>query len=71
MCGNFFHIRHISTVVKQKVYKIKTGITINKDLLEIMDEYLERINNKNRSKYIEKLIFEDLKNKGRHINQKF
>ena len=25
---------------KDKVYKIKTGITVNTDLIELMDEYL-------------------------------
>lgn len=30
------------------------------DLIEIMDEYLKDIGNDNRSKYIEKLIADDL-----------
>lgn len=41
--------------------KVNTGFTINKDIVSMMDEYLDEIGNTNRSKYIEKLIREDLK----------
>lgn len=40
--------------------KVNTGFTINKDIVSMMDEYLDEIGNTNRSKYIEKLIKEDL-----------
>jgi metal-responsive CopG/Arc/MetJ family transcriptional regulator len=51
--------------------KKKTGITVNIDLIDIMDEYLEEIGNSNRSRYVEKLIEEDLQKRGIIINKKF
>ena len=52
--------------------KIKTGITINKDLINLMDEYLtEEVGNFNRSKYIETLIIIDLKKRGKKIDKEF
>ena len=51
--------------------KKKTGITVNIDLIDIMDEYLEEIGNSNRSRYVEKLIEEDLQKRGITINKKF
>mgnify|MGYP003524545957 FL=1 len=36
-----------------------------------MDEYLEEIGNSNRSRYVEKLIEEDLEKRGIKINKKF
>ena len=54
-----------------KIYKTKTGVTINTDLLNLMDEYLTDINNLNRSKYIEKLITEDLIKRGKKIEKEF
>lgn len=54
-----------------KIYKTKTGVTINTDLLNLMDEYLTDINNLNRSKYIEKLIIEDLIKRGKKIEKEF
>lgn len=56
---------------KQKIEKVKTGITVNTDLIEMMDEYLESIGNLNRSKYIEKLITEDLIKRGKEIKKEF
>lgn len=56
---------------KKKIEKVKTGITVNTDLLKIMDEYLENIGNMNRSKYIEKLITEDLIKRGKEIKKEF
>ena len=58
-------------MAKEKPQKIKTGITVNTDLIEIMDEYLESIGNLNRSKYIEKLITEDLIKRGKEIKKEF
>lgn len=51
--------------------KKKTGITVNIDLIDIMDEYLEEIGNTNRSRYVEKLIENDLQKRGIIINKKF
>jgi len=58
-------------MAKDKVYKIKTGITLNSDLIELMDEYLNDINNLNRSKYVEKLVKEDLEKRGKKIDENF
>lgn len=58
-------------MAKDKVYKVKTGITLNTDLIELMDEYLTEINNLNRSKYVEKLIKEDLEKRGKKIDENF
>jgi metal-responsive CopG/Arc/MetJ family transcriptional regulator len=58
-------------MAKDKVYKVKTGITLNSDLIELMDEYLTEINNLNRSKYVEKLIKEDLEKRGKKIDENF
>jgi metal-responsive CopG/Arc/MetJ family transcriptional regulator len=51
--------------------KIKTGVTINSDIVELMDELLEDIGNTNRSRYIEKLIREDLEKRGKNIERDF
>jgi metal-responsive CopG/Arc/MetJ family transcriptional regulator len=56
---------------KKMIEKVKTGITVNTDLLKIMDEHLENIGNMNRSKYIEKLITEDLIKRGKEIKKEF
>lgn len=51
--------------------KIKTGVTINSDVVDLMDELLEDIGNTNRSRYIEKLIREDLEKRGKNIERDF
>lgn len=51
--------------------KIKTGVTINSDVIYLMDELLENINNINRSRYIEKLIREDLEKRGKDVSKDF
>jgi len=51
--------------------KIKTGVTINSEVVEMMDEILEDIGNTNRSRYIEKLIREDLEKRGKNIERDF
>lgn len=50
--------------------KVKTGITINEDVLELMDEYLVEMKT-NRSRYVEKLVREDLEKRGIKIEKKF
>ena len=40
----------------KKIYKSQSNISVNIDLISLMDEYLKDIGNDNRSKYIEKLI---------------
>lgn len=44
--------------------KIKTGVTLNSELVEIMDVYLKE-NKINRSKYIENLVKEDFRKMGK------
>ena len=44
---------------------------IDKELLSILEEYLEDNNISNKSKYIENLIREDFKKKGKNIDRKF
>lgn len=39
--------------------KVKTGITLNTDIIELMDEHIKGLNT-NRSRYIEKLIRDDV-----------
>lgn len=51
--------------------KLKTGFTINSDIVELMDELLEDIGNTNRSRYIEKLIREDLEKRGKKVERDF
>jgi metal-responsive CopG/Arc/MetJ family transcriptional regulator len=51
--------------------KIKTGVTINSDVVDLMDELLEDIGNTNRSRYIEKLIREDLEKRGKDVSKDF
>jgi metal-responsive CopG/Arc/MetJ family transcriptional regulator len=51
--------------------KIKTGVTINSEVVELMDELLIDIGNTNRSRYIEKLIREDLEKRGKNIERDF
>ncbi len=56
---------------EKKRKKIKTGVTINSEIVEIMDEMLDEIENTNRSRYIEKLIREDLEKRGKNIERDF
>ena len=51
--------------------KIKTGITLNNDIIELMDELLDDVGNTNRSRYIEKLVREDLERRGIKVEKRF
>jgi hypothetical protein len=57
--------------IQEEKKKIKTGVTINSDIVDLMDELLEDIGNTNRSRYIEKLIREDLEKRGKNIERDF
>jgi metal-responsive CopG/Arc/MetJ family transcriptional regulator len=50
--------------------KSKLSITIDTDLDNILEDYLEK-NNLTRSKYIEKLVREDFEKKGIKIEREF
>lgn len=51
--------------------RVNANITIDKELLSILEEYLEDNNISNKSKYIENLIREDFQKKGKNIDRKF
>lgn len=57
--------------IQEEKKKIKTGVTINSEVVEMMDEMLEDMGNTNRSRYIEKLIREDLEKRGKNIERDF
>ena len=50
--------------------KPKISITIDKELDDIMYDYLEK-NKLNRSKYIENLIRKDFENRGKNVERDF
>jgi metal-responsive CopG/Arc/MetJ family transcriptional regulator len=49
--------------LKEEDKKRKMTITIDEDLFQIFEEYMNEINISNKTKYIEKLIKDDLKNR--------
>jgi metal-responsive CopG/Arc/MetJ family transcriptional regulator len=51
--------------------RVDVSLTIDADLLEILEEHLDENDISNRSKYIEKLIREDFEKKGKNIERKF
>lgn len=57
--------------IQEDEKKVKTGVTINSEVVKLMDELLDDIGNTNRSRYIEKLIREDLEKRGKNIERDF
>ncbi len=57
--------------IQEDKKKVKTGVTINSDVVEMMDELIDDIGNTNRSRYIDKLIREDLEKRGKNIERDF
>ena len=51
--------------------KVSPSITLNNDIIELMDELLDDVGNTNRSRYIEKLVREDLERRGIKVEKKF
>lgn len=51
--------------------KKKISFSINEKLLDKMDDFLTEIDVPKRSKYIEKLIREDMEKRGRNIDREF
>ena len=51
--------------------KKKFSFSINNKLLQIFDDYIEDEDISSRSKYIEKLIRDDMKKRGLNIDQNF
>lgn len=56
--------------ISENKKKHKTAISIDSNLFEIFDKYLSEKDIK-RSKYIENLIREDLKNRGKNVEKEF
>jgi metal-responsive CopG/Arc/MetJ family transcriptional regulator len=61
----------MANIKPEEKKKEKISLTIDKKLVHKMDQHLtdEEINN--RSKYIENLIREDMKKKGKNIDRNF
>jgi metal-responsive CopG/Arc/MetJ family transcriptional regulator len=51
--------------------RVDVSLTIDAELLQILEEHLDKNDISNRSKYIEKLIREDFEKKGKNIVRKF
>lgn len=51
--------------------KVDLGVTLDIELLQLLEEYLNENNISNRSKYIENLIREDFQRKGKNIEKEF
>jgi len=51
--------------------KDKFSISLDERLLKVMDEYLDKEDINNRSKYLEKLIREDMQKRGKDISKEF
>jgi len=51
--------------------KVNVNVTIDTQLNQILEEYMEENDISNRSKYIEKLIREDFERKGKIIERNF
>jgi len=61
----------MANIKPEEKKKEKLSLTIDRKLVEKMDQYLtdEQINN--RSKYIEQLVREDMEKKGKNIDRNF
>ena len=55
----------------EKKKKNKISLTLDKRILSKMDVYLENEKINNRSKYIEKLVREDMEKRGKDVNREF
>jgi len=51
--------------------KDKTAVTIDEKLSNLLDKYLSKKKISNKSKYIENLIREDMKNRGEDVEREF
>jgi metal-responsive CopG/Arc/MetJ family transcriptional regulator len=51
--------------------KVNVNVTIDTQLNQILEEYMEENEISNKSKYIEKLIREDFERKGKNIEREF
>ena len=53
----------------EKDKKKEFSISVNEELFELMEKYMLDKNIKNRSKYIEHLVRNDMKNRGENVNK--
>ena len=51
--------------------KVKISFSVNEKLLEKFDEFLEENEVQKRSKYIEKLIRDDMERRGKDVSKEF
>ncbi len=57
--------------MKKKIAKVKTAVSIDDKLLEMLDKYIEDNDISNKSKYIENLIRKDMEERGKEVNRNF
>ena len=57
--------------ISQEKKRKKLSLTIDENLINIFDKYIDDNKIKNKSKYIERLIEEDMKSKGEEIKKEF
>ena len=60
-------------MAKKPIEKLKSKFSfcLDERLLKIMDEYLEKEGINNRSKYLEKLVREDMEKRGKDVSKDF
>ncbi len=51
--------------------KEKMTLTIDENIAEILEKYLDDNNIKNKSKYIESLIRKDMRDRGKNVDREF
>lgn len=56
---------------QKKKKKVKISFSVNEKLLDKFDEFLEENEIQKRSKYIEKLIRDDMERRGRDVSKNF
>ena len=61
----------MANIKPEEKKKEKLSLTIDKKLVEKMDQYLTDEQMNNRSRYIENLVREDMEKKGKNIDRNF
>jgi hypothetical protein len=64
-------IKNMRNKIPDEKKKEKMTLTIDENIAEILEKYLEDNNIKNKSKYIESLIRKDMQERGKNINREF
>jgi len=72
---NYYYIykqrRNMANKKPIEKHKKKISFALNEKVLEKMDEYLEQEGILKRSRYIEKLIRDDMEKRGKNIDKEF